>query len=87
MLSAAELLERNVVLTPTQVAVVLNLCNTRGPAKGEPNVRAARDLIRSGALALVDPTQAPTRWTVSVAEVRRYMAEGPRRVAAIRGAA
>lgn len=75
----AELLDGHVVLTPHQVAVVLGLTVTRGPRRGEPDVRRARHLIRTGALAVVDAAQPPTRWTVSTAEVRRYIAAGPRR--------
>jgi hypothetical protein len=75
----AELLASNVVLTPTQLAAVLNLVYTRGARKGEPDVVKARDLIRSGAVTLVDPAQPPSRWTVAVVEVERYLTEGPRR--------
>jgi hypothetical protein len=45
---------------------------------GEPNRAAVHELIRSGALALVDPTQPITRWTVSAVEIRRYIEHGPR---------
>ena len=77
-MTPAELLERCAVFTPTQVAVVLNLHYAYGSRKGEPDPRKARELIRSGALRLVDPTQPVSRWAVSQAEVRRYIAEGPR---------
>jgi hypothetical protein len=48
---------------------------------GDPNRRAVHDLIRSGAVAVIDETQPIQRWSISTAELRRYIAEGPRRVA------
>jgi hypothetical protein len=76
--SPAEVLEFNLVLTPKQVAWVLQFLCTRGRSKGEPDPRKARDLIRSGGLRLVDPSQPVSRWTVAADEVRRYISEGPR---------
>lgn len=77
--SPADILNNNVVATPSQVAVVLGLVKVKGAEKGAPDVRRARDLIRSGALALVDPLAPASRWTVATTELRRYVAEGPRR--------
>lgn len=78
----AELLANNVVLNSLQLAVALGLGHSRGAVKGLPDRQRARDLIRSGALQVVDPSQPPNRWTVSVVEVQRYLAEGPRRAGA-----
>lgn len=74
-LTPAEVLERNVVLTPTQLAYVLGLNYVRGGRKGEPDPTKARALIAAGTLPLVDPKAPLTRWTVSTADVRRYLGE------------
>ena len=79
--SPADILTHNVVATPSQVAIVLGLTKVKGADKGAPDVRRARDLIRSGALSLVDPTAPASRWTVAVAELRRYVDHGPRQAA------
>lgn len=69
----AELLEQNLVLTLTQVATVLGLRTTRGTKKGEPSKRLALELVETGKLRPVDPSQPVGRMTVSCAEVRRYL--------------
>lgn len=71
--SPAELLNELVVLTPGQVAYVAGLVHQRGKDKGRPDRRAALELIRSGALPLVDPSQSITRWTVPATAVRKYL--------------
>lgn len=50
---------------------------------GGPNRRAVHDLIRSGAVVVIDPTQPIQRWSIASAEIRRYISDGPRK----RGAA
>lgn len=73
-LSPAEELERNVVLTPEQIAYIAGLVHRSGAKKGQPDRRPALELIRKGVLPLVDPSQPVTRWTVPVGAVRRYLA-------------
>jgi len=72
-LSPAELLEQRVVLRPLEIAKVLGLCATRGAQRDKPSRPQAIALIRSGKLRLVDDSAPPTRWCVSVAEVKRYL--------------
>lgn len=67
-----EVLDSNVVLTPTQIAYVLGLLHGRGKNAGKPDRRAALELIKAGRLPLVDPTQSITRWTVPANAVRKY---------------
>lgn len=74
-MTPTELLERAPVHGLSNVAIILGHLRRNG----EPNRDVVRELIRSGALALVDPTQPITRWTISSAEIRRYLDEGPRR--------
>jgi hypothetical protein len=69
----AEVLESNVVLTPGQVAYVAGLLHKRGEHRGQPDRRAALELIKAGKLPLVDPSQSVTRWTVSVSAVKKYL--------------
>lgn len=69
----AEVLDRNVVLTPAQVAYVAGLLHRRGEHKGEPDRRAALELIKAGKLPLVDETQSITRWTVPSSAVKKYL--------------
>lgn len=71
-LTPNEILDSHVVLTPAQIAYVLGLHHTRGEHKGQPDRRAALELIKAGRLPLVDPTQSITRWTVATAAVRAY---------------
>lgn len=61
-------------LTPGQVAIELQYVRR----DGKPDRNAVYDLIRTGALAAIDQTQALTRWRVSRTELLRYVAEGPR---------
>lgn len=77
MSTPAELVANNVVLTPTEAATVLNLRVTSGAHKGEPSRRAVVNLVNAGTLRLVDENQPPTRWTISVAEVLRYLEGRP----------
>lgn len=76
--SPAWLLANLNVLTPHQFAVAAGLYKVHGDNKGAPNARRARDLLRSGAVRLVDPNQPATRWTVCTEEAWRYITEGPR---------
>jgi len=69
----AEVLDANVVLTPSQVAYVAGLVHRRGEKKGQPDRRAALELIKAGKLPLVDESQPITRWTVSTVAVRKYL--------------
>lgn len=73
-ISPAELLDREVVLDPTQTAYVLGRKFTRGPRKGQPDPARALALVRAGHLRPVDPTVATRDLTISCAEVRRYLA-------------
>lgn len=75
------MLADNVVLTPSQLAVVASLNFTQGKNKGKPDPQRARDLIKSGAIRAVDPEVSSTRLTVTCVEAHRYVTEGPRRVA------
>ena len=60
-------------LTPRQVAHILNLTHQRGSHRGEPDRLRALDLIATGRLHPVDPTQPTHRLTVSAAEIRRHL--------------
>lgn len=77
--SPAAVLDNHVTLTPNLVAYVLDLRVTRGDRKGELARRQAIDLMNSGVIAAVDPTQPATRWCVSATEVRRFIEHGARR--------
>ena len=70
----AEVLDGNLVLTLTQVAYILGLSVAKGARKGEPNLRAAAELVHTGRLRAVDPHQPVGKCTVSAASVRRYLA-------------
>lgn len=72
-MSDVDLLETNVALTLTEVARVLRLVHQRGVKAGQPDRRLALELVRSGKLRLVDPDQPSFHWTVSTAELRRYL--------------
>ena len=69
--------ELPVALTMTQVAEVLNLTFTRGAKRGRPNRRLALELIMSGRLRVIDPQQGQTHWSVSRAEIMRYISGEP----------
>lgn len=70
----SELLHGSPVQSITDAAIILRLIRRNG----EPNRRAVHDLIKSGAIAIIDPTQAIHRWTIASTELERYIAEGPR---------
>lgn len=72
------MLASHVVLNMAQVAWALQLVGSRGEAKGQPDPQKARDLVRAGAVRLVDPSQPVSRWTVAADEIRRYIQHGPR---------
>lgn len=69
----SEVLESNVVLTATQIAFVGNMVHRRGKHAGQPDRRAALELIKAGKLPLVDDTQSITRWTCPVSAVKKYL--------------
>jgi hypothetical protein len=69
----AELLANHVVLTPGQVATVLQLHFTKGAKRGEPDRSRVVELVRTGVLAPIDPSQPVARWTFSVNSIRRYL--------------
>lgn len=77
----SEVLEQNVVLNTEQLAFVCNLLVLGGVHKGQPDRRAALELIRAGKLPIVDRDQPVRRWTVPVPAVRRYLAGGDTAVA------
>jgi DNA invertase Pin-like site-specific DNA recombinase len=72
-MTPAELLDSRPVHNTGDVGIILAL-------PGIPSTRRAevRRLVRTGAIALVDPTQCVSRWTISRAEIYRYINEGPR---------
>lgn len=57
------------VLNVDEVALKFKLMNR----SGQPNRRAVCDLIRSGAIRLVDPNVSITRWTVASNEIPRFI--------------
>lgn len=73
-LTPADLLASKPVHSISSAAIVLDLRRRNG----EPYRAAVHQLIRSGAIRLVDPSQPIQRWTISTAELARYIAEGPR---------
>lgn len=79
-LTPAEVLATYPSLTVSMVAYVLSECWTRkaDPTESRPVRRKAIDLIRGGAIDLVDPTQPIHRWAITSDEVRRYLTSGPR---------
>lgn len=78
-MTPAELLATKPVHSISSAALVLDL----KLRNGEPYRAAVHGLIRSGAIRLVDPDQPIQRWTISSAELSRYINEGPRRGADI----
>jgi hypothetical protein len=66
-------LTSDAVMTLTEVAAVLKLCHQRGSKKGQPDRRLAVELVHAGKLRLIDPDQPVYRWSVSTAEVLRYI--------------
>lgn len=80
LLTPQQVLDTYPALTVSQVAYVIPSCWTRksDPTDSKPVRRKAIDLIRSGAVWLVDPNAALVRWCVTSDEVRRYLTQGPR---------
>lgn len=78
-LSPAKLLASKPVHSISSAAIVLDLKRRNG----EPYRAAVHELIRSGAIRLVDPEQCIQRWTISSAELERYIREGARKGADI----
>lgn len=74
-LTPSELLEAAPVHSINDTARILGLIRRNG----EPYRAAVHELIRKGAIRLVDPDVPIQRWTVSSAELRRYVEFGPRR--------
>lgn len=72
-MTATDLLATDAVLTLTEVADLLKLQHQRGAKRGKPDRRLALDLVMTGKLRVVDPDQPSYRYTVSTAEVRRYL--------------
>ncbi len=79
----AQVLADDAVLSMRTLAYVLGLVRERGHAKGEADPRRARELVRTGAIRLVDPSQSVGHWSVASIEVQRYLQDGPRRGAEI----
>jgi hypothetical protein len=77
--SPVAVLDHHATLNSLLVAYVLNLRVTRGAHRGELSRSIALQYMHpeTGVLRLVDPTQPPHRWSVSAAEVRRYVDHGP----------
>lgn len=78
-MTPSDLLASKPVHSISSAAIVLDLRRRNG----EPYRAAVHSLIRSGAIRLVDPDQPVTRWSISSAELARYISEGPRRGADI----
>lgn len=74
-MSPAELLDSKAVHSISSAAIVLDLKRRNG----EPYRAAVHQLIRAGSIRLVDPDAPITRWTISSAELARYIEHGPRR--------
>lgn len=73
-MTPAELLDSKAVHSISSAAIVLDLIRRNG----DPYRAAVHALIRSGAIRLVDPEQVISRWTISSAELRRYIECGAR---------
>lgn len=76
-MTPAEVLAAHPALTLTQVAYVLSLNHTRGEKKGTPSRQAVLRLVRAGLLPVIDASRPNAYWTISAANVRRYL-EGTR---------
>lgn len=72
-MSNLDLLDTQAALTLVEAADVLRLYHTRGARKGEPNRHLVVELVHAGKLGLVDPDQDRAHWTISTAEVRKYL--------------
>lgn len=73
----AQLMADNLVLTPSQVATVLGLTFTRGAKAGQPDRRRVLELVATGALHPVDPSQQFPRLTFSTSSIARYLNRSP----------
>lgn len=73
-MTPADLLAASPTHSISDTAIILSL-RTRD---GRPYRAAVHQLIREGKLRIIDPTAPITRWTVSTAELERYISEGPR---------
>lgn len=78
-MTPAELLAAAPVHSITDTALILGLRRRNG----EPYRAAVHELIRKGSIRLVDPDVVITRWTVSSAEIQRYIEHGGRKGADI----
>lgn len=78
-LTPAQLLDSAPIHSITATAIILG-CRRRN---GDPDRRVVHQLIRSGAIRLVDPDQPIQRWSVSSTEIRRYIEHGARKGADI----
>lgn len=63
----------NLPLTLAQAADVLGLLVSKGARRGQPSREQVLNLIARGALRVVDAEMPSHRWTISPAELRRYM--------------
>lgn len=61
-------------LTLMQASAVLGLVVSKGARRGQPSREQVLNLIARGALRVVDAEMPSHRWTISPAELRRYMA-------------
>ena len=77
--SPMQVLESETALTMTQLAYVTGGLFTKGRNKGQPDRRRGLELVESGAVKPIDPSQPVHRLKVWTDEARRYLAEGPRR--------
>lgn len=73
-MTPAELLDARPVHSINDTARILGLHRRNG----DPYRAAVHQLIREGAIRIVDPAVPITRWTVSSAEIRRYVEHGRR---------
>ena len=73
-MTPSELLASAPVHTVGETALILGFRKKDGSPYRDP----IRQLVRSGAIRLVDPEQPVTRWTVSTIEIERYIAHGRR---------
>lgn len=79
-LDPQQVLDSYPALTVSQVAYIIPTCWSRkaDPTESRPVRRKAVDLLRSGALRVVDPAAPLHRLFVTSDEVRRYLDNGPR---------
>lgn len=77
MTTRQQLLDSAPCFTPRETAVIIGELYRKGARAGEPNVRAVREMIRAGRLALVDPSAAPGRWQVTRPSIVAYLSPAP----------